>query len=188
MKRVSAGASGCPSARVCERGEVGRVEGRLVRDVEPDRHHGRSARAAEGAEDDARGLGIVPDVEFRAWRDVARLAIGAAHDDEPLEKAGKLGLAHDGERDVGQGSGRDEDEPSRMRVSGADDGVDGVSDVRGLGRLRQDRIAEAGFAMNRSRVGREVGERRRRLPARRECRSVPPAPEPRGCCGSPPRG
>ena len=79
-----------------------------------------------------------------------------------LEEAGKLGLAHDGERDIGQRPGRDEDQAPGMRAGGADDGVDGMRALRALRRLRQHRIAESGLAMNGSRVGGEVGKRGRR--------------------------
>ena len=142
-----------------QRFDIGRFERRSVRDVESDRHDRRAAGAAKGAKDDTGGFGIVPDVEFRAWRDIPGLAICAAHDDESLEEAGKFGIAHDGEGDVGQGPGCNKNQVSGMGAGGGDDGVDGVYALRGLRRIRQHRVAESGLAVNGSCVGGEVGKR-----------------------------
>src|SRR6202020_968110 len=82
------------------RRDVALVDDRLAGDVEADRNDRRSAYAAEGAKDDPRRLRIVPDIEFRRGRDISRIGISAAHDDEPLDEARQFGLAHHGERDI----------------------------------------------------------------------------------------
>ena len=134
----------------------------LAGDVEADRDHRRRADAAEGAKDDARRLRIVPDVEFGRRRDVARLGIGAAHDDEPLDEARQLGFAHQRERDIGQRPGRAEDEAPGMRARGGDDGVDSVTRAGLLLGLGQDRMAEAGLAVDLARVPDRDRQRGRR--------------------------
>ena len=126
-----------------DRGEIAFVDDRLAGDVEADRDHRRRADAAERAKDDARRLGIVPDVEFGRRRDIAGLGIGAAHDDEPLDEARQLGLAHHRERDIGQWPGGAQDETPGMRARGGDDGVDRMVRAGWLLGLGQDRMAEA---------------------------------------------
>ena len=112
-----------------DRRDVALVDGRLAGDVEPNRHDRRPARAAESAKDDAGRLGIVPDVELGARRHIARVAVGAAHDDEPLDESRQFGIAHHRESDIGQGTGGDEDEPPGMRMGSPKNGVDGVAVV-----------------------------------------------------------
>ena len=88
--------------------------------------------------------------------------IGAAHDDEPLDEARQFGLAHDGERDIRQRAHRAQDEAPGMRARRADDRIRGMQRVRRLLRLRQNRMAKAGLAVNFARVPRGNGNRSRR--------------------------
>ena len=162
MNRVSAGPMRLAGRLRRERGDVVRIEGRLAGHVEADGDHRRRAHAAESAKDDAGRLGIVPDVEFGARRDVAGFRIGAAHDDEALDEARQFGLAHDGKRDIGQGPCRDKNEPPGVRTGRRDDGVDGVGGARGLGRLGQHGMAEAALAVDVPRVRRGGRQRARR--------------------------
>ena len=146
-----------------DRRDVAFVDDRLAGDVEADRDHRRRADAAEGVKDDARRLGIVPDVELGRRRHVAGLGIGAAHDDEPLDEARQFGLAHHRERDIGQGPGGDEDEPPGMRAGGGDDGIDRMLNARRpRPRLGQDGMPEAAPAVDLARVPHRDRERGRR--------------------------
>ena len=85
-------------------------------------------------------------------RHIARRGIGAAHDDEPLDEARQLGLAHDRERDIGQRAGGDENETPGVGAGGCDDGFDRMLDVGRLLRLGQDGVPEAAPAVDIARV------------------------------------
>ena len=145
-----------------DRRNVAFIDDRLAGDIEADRDHRRSADAAKGVKDDARGLGIVPDIELGGRRHIARLAIGAAHDDEPLEEARQLRLAHDRERYIGQGPDGDENEPPGVRAGRGDDALDRVRDAVRFVRLRQDSMPEAALAVDLARIPDGDGKRARR--------------------------
>ena len=106
-----------------------------------------------------------------AGRHITRLRIGAAHDDEPLDEAWQFGLAHHGERDIRQRPRRAQDEASGVRACRADDRIRGMQRVRRLLRLWQDRMAEAGLAVNLARVPDRNGNRRRRAWPDRDIRT-----------------
>ena len=145
-----------------DRRDIALVDDRLAGDVEADRDHRRRAHAAEGAKDDARRLRIVPDVELGRRRHIARLGIGAAHDDEPLDEPRQFGLAHDGERDIGQRPGGAENEAPGMRARRGDDRIRRMQRMPRLVGRGQDRMAEAGLAVNFARVPHRDRDRRRR--------------------------
>jgi len=87
---------------------------------------------------------------------------GAAHDDESLDETRQFGLAHDRKRDIGQRAGRAENEAAGMRTRRGDDRIRRMHRVRGLFGLRQNRVAEAGLAVNLACVLHRDGHRRRR--------------------------
>lgn len=70
--------------------------------VESEHGHGDA-----GMEDDFGGVGINPDVEFAVLGVVADGG-GAAHDDDALDVVFEIGVFHDGDGDVGQGSDGDD--------------------------------------------------------------------------------
>ncbi len=104
----------------------------------------------------------MPDVELGARRHVAAAEVGAAHDDEALDEARQFGLAHRGERNVGERSGGDQDQPPGVGVGRGDKRIDGMREIAGLGRIGQARIAEPGRAMDGAGVVRLGRERHRR--------------------------
>ena len=127
----AAGRSRTARRRACRRGPQPRrrsacrgPEERLVGDVEADHRHVDPAR-----EHALRGLGVGPDVELGGRRDVA-LGDRAAHEDDPLEPVGCLGVAGEQQRDVRQRAGRDQRHRLRRRVSSGREEVDGVLDDR----------------------------------------------------------
>ena len=145
-----------------DRRDIALVDDRLAGDVETDRDHWRSAHAAESAKDDARRLRIVPDVELGRGRDIARLRISAAHDDEALDEARQFGLAHDGERDVCQRPHRAKNEAPGMRARRADDQIRRMRRMPLLVGRWQDSMAKPGLAVDFACVPDRIGDRRRR--------------------------
>ena len=133
---------------------------------------GAAPFVAERAEHDARGFRIVPDVELRRRRDVARFAKRPAHQDEALQPARQLGIAQQRGRDIGERPGRDQDQLARVLPRRREDRVDRVSRGGVLGRLGQHGVAKPGRAVNVARVLGRVQQGRR---AARPDRNVRPA-------------
>ena len=92
--------------------------------------------------DNARRLGIDPDVVFRGRRDVAFATWIAAHDHAAADVGDDRRLPRNGQRNIGQRTERDQNE-SRIRLDGLDDGIDRVRLLRGLFRRGIVVIAES---------------------------------------------
>ena len=105
----------------------------------------------------------MPDVELRRRRDIAAHCERAAHQHEALEPARPFGIAGERERDVGEGTGRDDDELAFVRARRRKQGVDGVRRIGRRRRLRQHGAAEAAGAVDVAGVA-DMAEQRGRGP------------------------
>ena len=147
--------------------EIGLAQHGLARHVEADQDRRRRALLGEGADDDARRLRVVPDVELRRRRRIAADRERAAHRHEQFQPAHEAGIARDGERDIGQRPGGDEDQLALVLERGGQQRVDRMRARRRRRGLRQHGAAEAGDAVDVAGVVDMAEQRRRRaLPDR----------------------
>ena len=79
-----------------------------------------------GVEDDARRLGVAPDVVLRRGRDIADHIRRAAHHVALLDAASETRLAQDRQRDIGQGAEGDERQCARLAQEALDQRIHGV--------------------------------------------------------------
>ncbi len=116
-----------------------------VQAVHRDRH--------TGGQQDRRRLGVVPDVELRDRRGVPGRH-GPAHEHDPLDVAGHLGVAAQQQGDVRERCGRDQGHRARGGQDLPVQEGDGVDGHRGPGGRGQAQVAHAVGAVHRGRAGR----------------------------------